>query len=393
MPDSKMPTFIGQYKIVEEISNTENSIIYHGRIEEISRDVAIKVINASKYLYEDPLMRIRYEAKSVNLVGHPGIVQIYEVGSINPENYYIVMEYVKGENLAKRLAQHGIPPIRSVIELTSEISAILSYVHERGVVHRDIKPSNIMFTQDLSDSSQLKVKIVDFGLAKIPHTAQTDGKTATGLIMGTMRYASPEQRDDASKVDGKADVYSLGAVVYELLTNVCPKPDFTFCRSPQSPSEINQDILPEFDKLLVQMLSFQVSKRPSMRSVYDSCQSILSPSSKPDGVIPTTRIVQPEQYDSLRARLEAVPMDELKQIWLIGMNGSSPNLRRGHCTIDLEHDVVVFLENSTKSTIYIPISAIVGFYRMAGTWMINYKGFIYGDQHHIGSGMQIVIIP
>ncbi|MCX6556387.1 MAG: bifunctional serine/threonine-protein kinase/formylglycine-generating enzyme family protein [Candidatus Aminicenantes bacterium] len=205
---------IGKYTISGEIARGGMGVLYRAQDPFIGRTVAIKTIRldilqgtAGK---EEALKRFLREAQSVGNLSHPNIVTIYDVGE-DEGLIYIAMEYVDGRSLEDLLKQNKKFSLDEIVQLFSQIAAALDYAHKKGIVHRDIKPANI-----LVDANH-KVTIVDFGIART--TAST--MTQTGMLMGTPRYMSPEQIS-GKKVDNRADIFSLGAILYELLTQCNP---------------------------------------------------------------------------------------------------------------------------------------------------------------------------
>jgi serine/threonine-protein kinase len=189
-------------------------VVYLGKDPKINREVAIKTLRfEDEFDAEDmKIMKERFfrEAESAGRLVHPNIVTIYDAGD-DGDISYIAMELLSGTDLKDFSAKGKLLPSSEVIEIVAKVADALDYAHSEGVVHRDIKPANIM---RLTDG---KIKVADFGIARI--TSQS--KTATGTIMGTPSYMAPEQLA-GKKVDGRADLFSLGVTLYELLTGEKP---------------------------------------------------------------------------------------------------------------------------------------------------------------------------
>src|SRR2546430_12043359 len=199
--------------------------VYRARDEKLTRDVAFKVLPASLSQDQDRLRRFEQEAQAAGALNHPNILAVYDVG-MHDGSPYIVSELLEGETLRERLGGTAQPQ-RKAIDYAIQISHGLSAAHEKGIVRRDLKPENIFITKDG------RVKILDFGLAKLVQpqfagTAQTDVPTMTfnsptgsGVVLGTVGYMSPEQVR-GEKVDHRADIFSFGCVLYEMLAGERP---------------------------------------------------------------------------------------------------------------------------------------------------------------------------
>ena len=200
---------VGDYRIEEEIARGGMGVVYRATQLRLNRPVALKMILAGQFASQEEIRRFYAEAEAAAGLDHPTIVPIFEVGEFEGQHYFS-MAYIQGTSLADRVRQ-GPLPAREAAELVQDVAVAIRYAHENGVVHRDIKPSNILIT----DEGQPKV--TDFGLAKsINHQS---GLTASGQVLGTPSYMPPEQADGRMEdVGPHSDLYSLGAVLYCLLT-------------------------------------------------------------------------------------------------------------------------------------------------------------------------------
>jgi len=208
-------TRLGGFFLREEIGRGGMGVVYDGLQESLNRKVAVKVL--PRELSGDPQFvgRFEREARSLANLSHPNIVGVIDKG-FEKGHYYFVMEYVSGVSLRALMDRGEMTPERAV-SLVPPLCEALEYAHGQGVIHRDIKPSNIL----LDDKG--RVKIADFGLVRIVKgDAREDGLTKTNLVMGTPEYMAPEQRANPRDVDHRADIYSLGVVIYEMLTGSLP---------------------------------------------------------------------------------------------------------------------------------------------------------------------------
>jgi serine/threonine-protein kinase len=200
--------------------------VYEAVQEPIERRVAIKILHG-RYAQEPEIAtRFFNEARAVNIVDHPGIVQISDYGQLPTGVAYLVMEFLKGETLGQRIKRaSGRMPVPEVVRLARQIAAALAAAHEKGVIHRDLKPDNVMLVPDPDPESpgRIRVKLLDFGIAKVAaEVSQSAAQTAADVVMGTPKYMSPEQCRGAGNVDDKSDVYALGIICFEMLVGKPP---------------------------------------------------------------------------------------------------------------------------------------------------------------------------
>ena len=206
------PTF-GRYEILKELGRGAMGTVYLGKDPKINRKVAIKTLDYSEVEAEELAevkSRFFREAQAAGLLAHPNIVSIYDAGEEH-DMAYIAMELLSGETLTRHCRPGNLLPLQRVLEIVADVTGALDYAHNQGVIHRDIKPSNIMLLEDS------RVKVTDFGIARVVNSTQT----RTGLVLGTPSYMSPEQVA-GKQVDGRSDLFSLGVVLYELLTGIKP---------------------------------------------------------------------------------------------------------------------------------------------------------------------------
>src|ERR671914_2185112 len=202
--------FDGRYRVLRKLGSGGMANVYLAEDGELGRQVAIKILNDRHAADDQFVERFRREAKNAAGLSHPNIVQIYDRGEAEG-TYYIAMEYLEGRTLKEAAGRQPLP-IREAIGYVREILAALRFAHRKGIVHRDIKPHNALIDGDG------RVKVTDFGIARAGAASQM---TEAGSIIGTAQYLSPEQAKGAA-VDHRSDLYSLGIVLYELLTGAVP---------------------------------------------------------------------------------------------------------------------------------------------------------------------------
>jgi serine/threonine protein kinase len=215
MPLIMQPAFVdGRYVVERLLGNGGMAQVYLTRDEILDRHVALKVLR-DQYAEDDEfIQRFRREARSAASLSHPNIVSIYDQGRSEDGAYYIAMEYVPGDTLKERIRREGSLESTEAVRMTLQITNALSEAHEKGVIHRDIKPQNVLVTE------KGDVKVTDFGIARA--VASTSSvTTATGAVLGTAAYMSPEQAS-GEPVGYQSGLYSLGVVLYEMLTGSPP---------------------------------------------------------------------------------------------------------------------------------------------------------------------------
>jgi len=262
----------GRYQVGELLGYGGMAEVHRGRDLRLGRDVAIKMLRTDLARDQTFQMRFRREAQNAASLNHPAIVAVYDTGEeIAPTGEtlpFIVMEFVNGHTLKEVLAAEGRLQPRRALEITADICAAIEFSHRHGIIHRDIKPGNVMMTQNA------QVKVMDFGIARALASGATT-MTQTSAVIGTAQYLSPEQaRGEA--VDARSDVYAAGCVLFELL---CSHPPFVgdspvsvayqhVREDPRAPSEINPDVNPDVDAIVLKALA----KNPLNR--YQSAQEM-----------------------------------------------------------------------------------------------------------------------
>lgn len=212
--NTSTPSMLGRYRVLKELGRGAMGLVYLGKDPTIQRFVAIKTMRLDQIDNDDKAQDIKArffrEAESTGRLSHPNIVTIYDAGEENDLGY-IAMELIEGTSLKQRARKPNLMPLNEALLTVATVADALDYAHQQGVIHRDVKPANIMFTKDRV------VKVMDFGIAKLASSS----KTQTNIVLGTPTYMSPEQIA-GKKVDGRSDIFSLGVVLFELLTGQLP---------------------------------------------------------------------------------------------------------------------------------------------------------------------------
>ena len=268
-------TLSNRYEIIGEIGRGGMGVVYRARDPLLQREVAIKLIPPAM-LSAEAERRFLSEAQLVAQMDHPAIVQIFDLGH-HENSVFFVMPVIEGDSL-RRVLSKGELLLGEVLNLGIQVAEALAYSHSRGVLHRDIKPDNVMIGRD-EGMEGIRARLMDFGLAQDTTVTRM---TKSGMILGTMAYASPEQVQ-ARPVDGRSDVYSLGAVLYECLSN---QPLFSgevqavlyriVHEHPQCLREIGVDVDPELDELVLSCLSKVPAERPSAEKLAAGLDEIMS---------------------------------------------------------------------------------------------------------------------
>jgi tetratricopeptide (TPR) repeat protein/predicted Ser/Thr protein kinase len=260
------------YCVLEKLGYGGSGVVYKAQQDGLDRTVALKMIRAGAQASEEDLGRFRTEAQAVARLQHANIVQVYEIGE-HAGCPFFSMELVSGESLANRLRQ-GPLGARPAAELVATLARAMHYAHEHGIIHRDLKPANVLLTADGVP------KIADFGLAKCLDVAQ--GQTATGAVLGTPSYMAPEQAQGKTKEIGPAaDVYALGAILYELLTGCPPfRGESTLdtleqvrTKEPVPPRQLQLKIPPDLQTICLKALDKERGRRyPTALELADDLQ-------------------------------------------------------------------------------------------------------------------------
>jgi serine/threonine-protein kinase len=276
-------TAIGQYRIVRKIGEGGMGAVYEAQHTLIGRRAAIKVLLPELSSNREVVDRFFNEARATTSISDPGIVQVFDFGVHTDNSAYIVMEFLEGEPLDSRMKRLGRLAPFDALRITRQCAGSLASAHARGIVHRDLKPENIFLVKDQEAQGGERPKILDFGIAKL-NASESRTKTRTGTMMGTPIYMSPEQCRGAGSVDQRSDIYSLGCVLYHMLTG---RPPFDsegmgelivmhMQQPPTPPSELVQGIA-VVDELVLKTLAKSVTDRvQTMTDLQKGCDQVMA---------------------------------------------------------------------------------------------------------------------
>lgn len=265
--------FAPEYQVVDMLGRGGMGLVYRARQVEPERSVVLKVMPNGRFAHERELKRFRREVQAIARLRHPGIVSVYECGCIDGMSYFS-MEYVDGIDLREYVLRQQLHK-REVVDLVLQLTKSVAYAHEHGVVHRDIKPANVLVTEDGNPH------LLDFGLARVGDPSTDGAVTQPGEVLGTPSYMSPEQVWGGPwDVDGRSDIYSIGVLLYELLTDQLP---YVIDRSrplaslrmvreyiPARPSEVDSKLDRDLDAIVMKCLE----KDPRQR--YQSASELVN---------------------------------------------------------------------------------------------------------------------
>jgi serine/threonine protein kinase len=259
-----------RYEVEELVGTGGMSSVFRAHDRLLDRKVALKVLHQQYTEDAEYVERFRREARAVAALSHPNIVTVIDRGE-HENRQFIVFEYVDGENLKALIGRRGPAPVATALELAMQIARGLSFAHQRGLVHRDVKPQNVLLNGDG------QAKVTDFGIARSLDVQH--GMTQTGTVLGTSDYIAPEQAQ-GQRVDEHTDVYSLGVVLYEMLTNEVPFPGENFVavamrhinEAPPSIRDKRPDVSPRLEAAVQRAMA----KRPDDRfhSMTDFCREL-----------------------------------------------------------------------------------------------------------------------
>ena len=300
----------GNYHALSLLGEGGMGAVYLAEHPGIGRRVAIKVLKSE--LDHDPQLLSRFlnEARAANAIRHPNIIEVLDSGTTDRGASYLVMELLEGESLSARIKRLSRLDEKSAIEIAMQTASGLGAAHAKGIIHRDLKPDNLFIIPEASDAARERVKILDFGIAKLHALAGDSLKTRTGTLMGTPVYMSPEQCLGTKEVDHRSDIYSLGIIVYEMLAGQPPFVSEGFGEllsmhlheKPSSLLELAPQVSPEVEFVVMRMLA----KKPDNRyqSMTEVRAALAAAAGLPHPVVPEHKLGSTDQF-GVRATLAA----------------------------------------------------------------------------------------
>jgi len=275
-------TTLGEYEIHGKLGEGGMGTVFSAIHPLIGKRAAIKVLKHQ--FCQDPgtIERFIDEARIVNQIGHPNIVDIFAFGEMPDGRRYFAMEWLVGETLRERL-RRGRMSLPAMARTVKSLARALEAAHDKGVIHRDLKPENI-FLADIAHDEPL-VKLLDFGVAKLANEKRQVAVTGRGQILGTPMYIAPEQASNANDVGFASDVYSLGAIAFECLTgrppflgkNLVEMVTAHVTETPVAPSSLVPEVPEEIDGLVLEMLAKDPAQRPSLSHVRQMLELVRDP--------------------------------------------------------------------------------------------------------------------
>lgn len=264
------PSVIDRFTILRPVGRGGMGTVFEAIDPTIDRRVAIKLLHHDVLLQNPEVIeRLWIEARAANRIGHPGVVQVSEAGKLADGTGYLVMEFLEGQTLRQRLQQSSAGlPLREALQFAIQIASTLNAGHQKGIVHRDLKPDNIMLVPDDAVASGERVRLLDFGIAKIAAPLSQTGAALTqhDMGLGTPGYMAPEQMCDAANATDRTDVYALGALLFEMLAGrkpyVAPSTAelLVLVMSQDAPSLV--EFVPGVSPILAQLIAAMLRRAP-----------------------------------------------------------------------------------------------------------------------------------
>lgn len=295
--------FQGKYEILRLLGVGGMGRVYQARHCELETLVAIKIMASALSNDPEAVERFKREAKAMARVQHPNAVRVLDYG-VEQGDCYLIMEFLQGETLRERLARAGRPPLETLIRYAEQVFAVLEFMHRQNITHRDLKPDNIFLARSETTGEDV-VKVLDFGIAKI-QTATVVNMTTEGTMMGTPRYMSPEQCR-GGQIDGRADLYSMGVVLYEMCAGRPPfdgdSPITVALKHVHEPPPPLRSFNPDVPEAVAAVIHKALEKSPSdrFRTAREFAQALLAAANLTPRVLPDGQRLAPPDAGEVAA--------------------------------------------------------------------------------------------
>ena len=311
-------TFAGRYQIIEELGIGGRGRVYKAYDLDLEEKVALKLIKPEIAADENTIQRFRNELKIARKIAHKNVCRMFDLGK-EGDNYYISMEYVSGEDLKSTVRRVGPLSTGKAIFIAKQVCHGLSEAHRQGIIHRDLKPQNIMIDREGN------VRVMDFGIAR---SMEAKGLTEDGLVMGTPEYMAPEQVE-GRKADKRSDIYSMGVILYELMTGQVPFDGLTpmsvaskhLTKRPREPRELNSQVPINLSEVIMRCMEKEKGRR------YQNIEELLFRLTEIEKGMPSTDTIKPERKPitskeitiSFNLRKLLIPVSLVATVIMIGV--------------------------------------------------------------------------
>jgi serine/threonine protein kinase len=283
--DDMIGATLGNYRVTKKLGQGGMGAVYLAEHLVLGRPAAIKVLLAALSQQRDLVQRFFHEARTTAQLRHPALVDVFDFGTTNDGRAYLVMDFLEGESLETRVQRQGPLPWSTALRIAREIALGVSVAHAEQIVHRDLKPDNVFLLPPIAGNPDERVKILDFGIAKLGRNTGEAAMTRAGMLIGTPLYMSPEQCRGAHEVDHRADVYSLGCILFTMLAG---RPPFLSeaageliglhqLAAPPTLASLGVQVPHPIEQLMTRMLAKAPEARfESMGQVAELCATILN---------------------------------------------------------------------------------------------------------------------
>jgi serine/threonine-protein kinase len=269
--DAALPDRVaGRYAIGRRLGAGGFGVVFQAIDERLQKPVAIKVLGSNRARNKQALERFRAEALTAGRINHPGIVSVTDFEQLEDGRPYLVMELVAGDTLYDILKREDKLSVPRACRIARLLCQALDAAHREGIIHRDLKPANVIVREDIRSTEPPTVKILDFGIAKLAEARRKEVLTQSGQVLGTPAYIAPEQVRESSSIDGRADLYAVGVILFEMLTGALPFATRDAANLlvskvvdlPDSPTKYTPDLPAGLEKLVMRAIHRDPATRP-----------------------------------------------------------------------------------------------------------------------------------